>query len=75
MDGKDVVESLKSPRIIRLGFFGKEKEFNGEFLIFSRHYSNMEEGHLVLVGFLGAVKEKDGMLGGKELEGRRMSEK
>ena len=26
MDGKDVAESLESPRIRRLGFFGKEKE-------------------------------------------------
>ena len=28
IDGKDVVESLKSPRIIRLSFFSKKTEGN-----------------------------------------------
>lgn len=35
----------------------------------------MEKGHLVFVGFVGAVKEKDGVVGGEELDGRRMTEK
>ena len=44
-------------------------------MIVSRHPGNMEELHLVFVGFVGAVEEKDGMVGGKELEGGRMTEK
>ena len=44
-------------------------------MIVSRNPSDMEERHLVFVGFVGEVKEKDGMVGGKELEGGRMTEK
>ena len=44
-------------------------------MIVSRKPSKMEERHLVFVGFVGAVKGKDGMVGGKELEGGRMTEK
>ena len=75
MNGKNMVERLECPRIIRLGFFGKKTEGDRECLIFSRHSSNMEEQHLVFVVFVGAVEEKDGMVGGKDLEGRRMTEK
>lgn len=35
----------------------------------------MEEGHLVFVYFVGAVEEKDGMVGGKKLEGSRIAKK
>jgi len=35
----------------------------------------MEEGHFVFVGFVGEVKEKDGMVGGTELERSRIAEK
>ena len=71
IDGKDVVESLKSPRIISLSFFSEKTEG----MIVSRQPGDMEEWHLVFVGFVGAVEEKDGMVGGKELEGGRMTEK
>ena len=75
MNGKNMAEKLECPRIIRLGFFGKKTEGDRERLIVSRHSGNMEERHLVFVGFVGAVEEKDGMVGGKELEGGRMTEK
>ena len=44
-------------------------------MIVSRQPGNMEERHLVFVGFVCVVKEKDGIVGGKELEGGRMTEK
>ena len=44
-------------------------------MIVSRQPGDREEQHLVFVGFVGAVEEKDGMVGGKELEGKRMTEK
>ena len=44
-------------------------------MIVSRQPGDMEERHLVVFGFVGAVEEKDGMVGGKELEGGRMTEK
>ena len=75
MDGKDVVDILKSPRIVRLGFFGKETEGSWEGLIVSRHTGNMEEWHLVFDGFVGAIEEEDGMIGGKEVDGSQMTEK
>ena len=75
MNGKNMVEILECPRIISLGFFGEKTEGNGERLIFSRHSGNMEERHLVFVGFLCAVKEEDGVVGGKEVDGSQMTEK
>ena len=44
-------------------------------MIVSRQPGNMEERHLVFVGFVGAVEEKDGMVGGKEVDGSGMTEK
>ena len=34
----------------------------------------MEEWHLVFVGFVGAIKEEDGIVGGKEFDQGRMTE-
>ena len=75
MNGKNMVERLECPRIIRLGFFSEKTEGNREHLIVSRHSGNMEERHLVFFGFVCAVKKKDGVVGGKELDGSRMTEK
>ena len=75
MNGKNMVERLECPRIIRLGFFGKKTEGNRERLIVSRHYGNMEERHVVFVGFVCAVEEEDGVVGGKEVDGSRITEK
>ena len=75
MNGKNIVEILECPRIIRLGFFGEKTEGNRERLIVSKHPSNMEEKHLVFVGFVCAVKEEDGVVGGKEVDGSGMTEK
>ena len=75
MNGKNIVERLVFPRIIRLNFFGEKTEGNREGLIVSRHSGNMEEKHLVFVGFVCAVKEEDGVVGGKEVDGSRMTEK
>ena len=68
MNGKNMVERFECPRIIRLGFVGKKKEGNRECLIVSRNSGNMEERHLVFVGFVCAVKEEDGVVGGKEVD-------
>ena len=75
VNGKNMVERFECPRIIRLGFFGKKTEGNRERLIVSRHSSNMEERHLVFFGFVCAVKEEDGLVGGKEVDGSGMTEK
>ena len=75
MNGKNVVERLKCPRVIGLGFFGKETEGNRECVVVPRDTGNMEEGNFVLICLVGAVKEEDGVVGGKELDGSRMTEK
>ena len=58
-----------------MGFFGEETESDGEGLIVSRHTGDMEEWHLVCVGFVCAVEEEDGVVGGKEVDGSGMTEK
>jgi len=75
VNGKNMAERLECPRIISFGFFGKKTEGNREGLIFSRHSGNMEEQNLVFVGFVCAVGEEDGVLGGKEVDGSGMTEK
>ena len=75
MNGKNMVERFECPRIIRLGFFGEKTEGNRERLIVSRHSGDMEERHLVFVGFVCAVGEEDGVVGGKEVDGSGMTEK
>ena len=75
VNGKNVAERLKCPRVIGLGFFGKETEGDRECVVVPRETGDMEEGHFVLIRLVGAVKEEDGVVGGKELDGSRMTEK
>ena len=75
VNGKNVVERLKCSRVIGLGFFGEETEGDRECVVVPRDTGNMEEGHFVIICLVGAVKEEDGVVGGKELDGSRMTEK
>jgi len=75
VNGKNVVERLKCPRVIGLGFFGEETEGDRECVVVPRDTGDMEEGHFVLICLVGAVEEEDGVVGGKELDGSRMTEK
>ena len=68
VNGKNVVERLKCPRVIGLGFFGEETEGDRECVVVPRDTGDMEEGHFVLICLVGAVEEEDGVVGGKELD-------
>ena len=64
MGSEDRVESFQSPFVVDVSFFCKEAEGCAERIVVAIDAGNVEERHVVFVGFICAIQKEGGVVAG-----------